>query len=107
MVKIPFLMQFLSLSYPSTSFADNTMADDAGKDGNAKQIVSGYPPSAGDAVLVGFTEDGDSGTSPTSVMDPHGATPSSSGTNTIRCVCNDPYNEGWMIQWYVLAEVKA
>jgi hypothetical protein len=37
--------------------------------------------------------------SPTTITDPDGATPTSSGTGTTRCVCNNTDSEGFMIQW--------
>ncbi|RDL40687.1 FYVE zinc finger [Venustampulla echinocandica] len=36
--------------------------------------------------------------SPTTITDPDGATPSSSRSGTTRCVCNNPDNDGFMIQ---------
>ena len=68
------------------------------KDRNSRhhRYASGISPRGG----VQYVNYGSSSTiSPTTVTDPDAATPSSSGTGTTRCVCNQTDSEGFMIQW--------
>jgi hypothetical protein len=60
------------------------------------RFASGTSP-GGSVQYVNYTSS--TNLSPTTVTDPDAVTPTSSGTGTTRCVCNNTDSEGFMIQW--------